>query len=525
MSDAAATFLAVAEILLLAMAGFAAYRRRGATLAEAISFGVLLPWMSLSLIYQLALIVRTPPLATAGEVVLTVVAMGVLFRRRTDLSRDSKAIGRFVAGRPASAGIFLLLLFFLATLAFLQPPPAAERENFPRAAARPVSPATGSALETLCSDPPAGPMVWNSAIIALRFPMRGSASGSNLPGFFAYLAVVFGTYALARRYAWPPTAFAVAVMVASMPRLVLLSMSPGLELVPAAATLFALLSLYRAVESPSAVDLGAFLVAASFGISQVWMSRVAVLLLLPLAAVIILRRHGTAVWFRTVRRRWLLISAALAVALVFSQLWWILSQGSAESVDSLRGAVTYNADGIQGAGANMLRYLIQSLHIPPPLNALCRWAFSFEPSRLIEAVFVRLIAPLLGDTGAAAAFHLDPSLRLPTVWFGPFAGLVVLPAVVFCVRRAPRRLKAVAVMLSGYFFLASLIPAWSPQSARQFTVFYACGGFCAAYFLPPWRFGPRTRSLLVGFSLALLGYSCLAGAPDIFGKLLPWSVP
>jgi hypothetical protein len=523
--SAAAMPLAVAEMLILATAGFSVYRRRGASVAESIAFGTLLPWMTLSFLYQVLFIIRLPSAAAIVETSLTIVALGVLFRERSALRRDTKAFLHFAAGRPVPVGFLLILLMVLFAQALMMPAPETEQEMLTRLLAPEPSPSGPASnqrtLAAVCTHPPAGPAHWNPAIVGLRFTGGRSASGMNLPGFFAYLSVVFGTYALARRYAWPATAFAVAVMVASMPRLVLLARSPGLELLPAAATLFALLSLYRTVESPNAADLGGFLIAAAFSISQVWMSRVSAMMLLPLGSVVLFRRHGIAIWLQTIRRQWLLICGALAVILLFSQVWWWVFERAAKPLSTPLETVVYNTDGIQGAGANVIRYLLQSLHIPPVVDTFFRWAFHFEPSRLMETLYFRLVDPLLGSAGAAVDFRLAANLQLPTAWFGPLGGLIVIPAVVYCTRRAPRRLKAVAVMLAGYFFLASLILAWLPQIARQFTLFYVCSGFCTAYFLPPWYFGPRFRGMLIGFSLALLAYGTVSGTPGLIPAALP----
>lgn len=525
-AHAAATSVAVAEILLLAIGGFVLYRRRGASVAESCAFGALLPWVTLSLLYQVLFIIGLPSPAGLLEAAVTLAALGLTVRERKTLRRGASAFRHFSSERPLAAGILFFLLIFLAARALVQSAPPVEQAVLDRLLAQQSS-AVGSSfgsLAALCADPPAGPPLWNPAIVGLRFSSGGTGSGINLPGFFAYLAIVFGTYALARRYAWPATAFAVSVMVASMPRLVLLSASPGLELLPAAAILFALLSLFRTVESPNAVDLGSFLVAAAFGISPAWMSRVAAALLLPLGAVVLFRRHGGAIWLGILRQRRLLIGGALAAVLVFSQLWWPAFDRGTATGPVAKTAVAFNPDGIQGAGANLLRYLLQSLHIPPPIDRLCRWAFSFEPTGMIEALYFRLAEPVLNNIGAAGDFRLAATLDRSTVWFGPLGGLVVLPAVLFCVRRAPRRLKAVAVMLTSYFFLTSLILAWTPQNAGQFTLFFICGGFCAAYFLPPWHFGPRARGLLLGFSLALLAYCSAAGTPALLAQarsLLP----
>ena len=75
--------------------------------------------------------------------------------------------------------------------------------------------------------------------------------GVGILGFMAYLSISFSTYALSRRYAWPPTAATASIIVLSLPRLVYLSTSPGHEIIPTATALFCLLALFRAVESPN----------------------------------------------------------------------------------------------------------------------------------------------------------------------------------------------------------------------------------------------------------------------------------
>ena len=56
-----------------------------------------------------------------------------------------------------------------------------------------------------------------------RFGLPPEACGF---GLMAHMAVGFSTYALARRYVWPPMALTITLMVLSMPRLVFLGSAP-----------------------------------------------------------------------------------------------------------------------------------------------------------------------------------------------------------------------------------------------------------------------------------------------------------
>lgn len=169
--------------------------------------------------------------------------------------------------------------------------------------------------------------------------------------------------------------------------------------------------------------------------------------------------------------------------------------------------VVYNNDGLQGTAANTIRYLLQSIDLTPPVDNLLNWAMGFSVSGLLQRVYESLVAPVFDGRGAAAAFQIVWGADERLSWFGPFGFVLILPAIVYSVRRAPRRLKAIAVALVGYFFLVALIPAWQPENVRYFDVFFLCGSVCTAFFLPPWRLSRRGRRVLMTIGAGLLVYA------------------
>jgi hypothetical protein len=98
------------------------------------------------------------------------------------------------------------------------------------------------------------------------------------------------------------------------------------------------------------------------------------------------------------------------------------------------------------------------------------------------------------------------------VWFGPFGLLLVLPAIGYALRRAPRQLKALAVALAGYFFLMALVLAWTPANAHHFSFFFVCGGFCIGFFLTPWRLTAARRRWLQAAAALLLAYGIVCNS-------------
>ena len=158
----------------------------------------------------------------------------------------------------------------------------------------------------------------------------------------------------------------------------------------------------------------------------------------------------------------------------------------------------------------MGRYLLESIHLTQLIERVSQWVFDLSPVAWFQRVHDGPMASLFADQGAVEPFKIIWVTGTDLSWFGPFAFLLILPAVLYAAFKAPRRLKAVAVALLGYFYLMTLIPAWRPGNARLFTIFYATGGFFVAFLLPPWRLSRRQRSLLQMLNGVLFFYAILS---------------
>jgi hypothetical protein len=351
----------------------------------------------------------------------------------------------------------------------------------------------------------------NAAILPYLFLRFQTDIGVGLLGFMAYLSIGFSAYALSRRYAWPPTAAAASIIIISMPRLVYLSTSPGYEIIPVSTALFCLLVAFRAVESPNLSDLYLLCLSILFIISGTYMNLVFPLILVPLFSILLIRRHGANTWWQLIISRPYLSLLFLIPAVVFSQLGLVISDSvfyKNSWTPSIPSSIdAFNEDGIQGALANGLRYILQSAHFTRPVDTALGWATNFSLISTLQQINNNLVVPVLGNSGAIESFRIIWLPNEKVSWFGPFGFLLILPAVGYAARRAPRRLKAVSITLIGYFFLVSLIPAWHPENVRYLSVFFVCGGICISFFLPPWRLTRNRRRVLVFISVCLLLYA------------------
>ena len=526
MSGIPVSIIATCEVVILCLGGFALFRHWGNSLSEAFAYALITPLMLLSALFQLTFITGVPPLTVGAEVLAILLAAVTIYRLRATFLEGLKAGRTFIVANPVSCSFALLLGIYLILTGFVLPP---ESGHWPGLATVLYLQKSGSVTALLSAAPPEATVgalpPLNVTILSHLYLRFHTDLGIGLFGFMAYLSIGFSTYALARRYAWPPSAFTVALMVVAMPRVVLLATTPGLELLPAAAALFCLLAVYRAIEHPNRRDLFLMMCALLFTVSGSAMDAAFPAVMLPLAALLLFRRHGFITWWNLLASRIWVLPIALAVLLLYSQLWlaalnmahqdrWFATAGTA--------ALQFNADGIQGALANLVRYGFSSAHFTRPFDMICDWMLGFTVSGALQRFYEFVLAPLLGNLGATGPFaiHWLPDERFS--WFGPFGFLLVLPAVGYAAIRAPRRLKAIAVGLVGYFFLVVLVAAWCLENVRFFTLFFICGGFTLALFLPPWYVSPAGRRRLQEIAIVLVLYASVFNLQKPALTLPPW---
>ncbi|MFZ0613465.1 MAG: glycosyltransferase family 39 protein [Desulfobacterales bacterium] len=504
---------AVAEVVILTLGGFIFFRRCGNTVAESGTYGLMTVLMGLSLVFQASFLFNLPAASLFIEGLVTALALAFVVRRRSELHLALTAVRSLWSRHPLAFLLVGLVWSYLGLTAIVIPPGTIYWESLGRLLTVERRPALFPAgLSAAAGASPAGLVSANTLVLPHLFLRFHTDAGIGLLGFAAYLSIGFSVYALSRRYAWPATAFTVALMALSLPRMVYLATSPGYDNIPTAAALFCLLAIYRTVESPNTRDLYLLVLGLVFMISTTTLQLAFPLVLAALAALLLFRRHGLATWWHLVAARPAILLLVAVPALVFSPLLplaYLLATTTGSGSSRLLPVAAYNTDGLQGAAANALRYLLQSIDVTAPVDGLVNWAMGFSISGLLQNLYETLVTPVFDGRGAAAAFNIALGADERFSWFGPFGFILILPAVAYAARRAPRRLKAVAVALGGYFFLVALIPAWQPENVRYLDVFFLCGSVCTAFFLPPWRVSRKGRRVLLAIGIALLLYAAV----------------
>lgn len=328
----------------------------------------------------------------------------------------------------------------------------------------------------------------------------------------AYTAIGLCTYALARRYAWPPMAITVTVLVISMPRVLHQGLTTPSELLPAAAALVAILALYRMCEQPHGRDLIMLSSSIAYSVAGGRLCYLMPAVLCALSLVALGRRHSMTLWRQDVSRRWQGLLAMAAVLMVFSQAGAVganLVAGKPWIGEFCYNRITFNLDAHLGLVGNLARYLFLSFDLPDALDRLVEWTLGFSLLGVIKGLYQWLVAASLGARGAAVTFDWvwtpDPEFS----WFGPVGFFLVMPSVGLALLRGPRRLKSTALAMVVYWILIALITAWQPENVRLMTPFFICSGFFMAFLLPPWRIGRNGQRVLQVLSILLLVHAIL----------------
>jgi len=351
--------------------------------------------------------------------------------------------------------------------------------------------------------------ILNHAILLAPWQPALLAPTANL---CAWLTIGLATYALARRYAWPETSIAVALLVVCMPRMLQQVLVPQSDLLPAAAAITALLALFRAVEEPHGRDLAMLAAAIGFTVAGGPLCYLLPSVLLLLSFLVLGRRHQLRLWPSALIGHPIALLAALTAVLVFSHIvvgWLNLAHGGPWIGVLPEELVVFNADGLSGAAANLVRYLLQSLHLPEAVDRFFKHGFGISPLLLLQAFYQKTIAAALDGNGAAVPFRLSWARQDPFMWFGPTGFFLSLPAVLYAMRKGPRRLKNTMGALTAYTVLIALILAWQPRQVSMLTPFFACSGFSMAFFLPPWRLSRNGRIVLQLYAIGLAIYTMM----------------
>jgi hypothetical protein len=509
---------ALLELLCLCAGGFLLLHRPGRPASESLALGITLALLGLSALYQAAFLLGRPGLAFPAEALGVAASLGLGWRRRESLGALARGFRATLIRHPLATPALAAALAYLAAQALLLPPHGGDALTYhlPRVLLfqqeASLFPAHFAKHHMVVL--PVGGDLLSHAF--LRFHSDWGVSSFQLLG---YLAVVLGSYALARRHAPEEVAFAAALVIASLPQLVYQATMPKNNVFTSQAAVASLLLGERLRARPSARDAALLLLVLSFGLSA---KTTFLAFAAPFAlgfGLLLARAHPGGAWRAALRARPAWIAGVLATALLLSQGWLFLHNRMAfGGWLGPPGFVAFhrNGDGLRGGLANGVRYLFQSAHGLEPVDRAAARLLGWRPSAGLQAAWDRLFRPHFGAAGLNrnyAEFTIDWGAAQDESWFGPLGFALVLPALVASLVRAPAAVAAAGLALLGTLALFAFSMAWFPWNARMLCPVFAASAGCVAHLLARLRPGRRAPGALGAAALAILAFAAWTGHP------------
>ena len=486
----------LAELSLLAVAAIIIFQRYGYPLAAAGVAGIVTLLLTLSFIFQATFLLGRPSLSFIVEIVLIGLAVRTIIVSRDQLREIGRKLRRFIFDHPTGSGLLLLAYSYLGLQVLLLPPDNWDGMTYNLARVLLFQQAQSPFLEQVTTYRQAVFPV-GSDILAYLWLRLGLDYGVGLFSLLAYLAIGSGVYALARFYVPSQPALTAAVVISSLPEIVYQATSIKNDILAAAVVIFCFLLAHRLLARPQASDLCLLGLGLCFGIA---VKLNFVFFALPFAlifGILLWLRHGLRLLGNMLIIRWPILAMATLPAIVLSQLWLFgynyLFWGGWFGLPAFTGLHRHQ-DGLWGAMVNLVRYLLESVHLLVPIDILFQRITGYWFAGGLQRVYDVGLAPLFGQAGTPHTFAIRWLPHEDFSWFGPLGVGLVLPAIGYALWRGPTSLRAVAAILLAYIGLLAWLVAWMPWNNRFFTMFFAPAGVCVAYLLA--RLSLNTRRLI-----------------------------
>lgn len=467
--------------------------RWGYGVSAALSLGIISIMMILSLSLQTAFLLHQPDLAYALEGGLLAWAVWELARSdRASLQAIPRALWRILRRAPHLI-ILIVTWAYLGVQAVLLPPSNWDGMTYNLARVL-LFAQQKTLLLTHITTVRQAVFPVGSDILAHIWLRLGSDYGIGVFSWLSYTAIVLGVYALGRRVVGRLPALTGAVVVAGLPELVYQATTVKNDVVMTAIAVGCLVILARILqgEDPAESSLSLCIIHLAllfaFGISAKLNFAYFAIPFMVCASYLLLRQYP----LRTLLPKPKHLLPAIIPILILSQIWLFAENkrnrggwfGSPDFLTAHR-----HQDGLQGAGANLLRYLIQSLHPTELLDIYIAERGQSVAARLQQFYDTQLadsISHLGFSTLNPQVFQINWLPHEDFSWFGPLSVILILPALLGALLGRDRLTRAISLIGWTYLLLIAFLVAWMPWNTRFFTLFFVMGALCIAPMVNKW---------------------------------------
>ena len=503
------------ELAALCLGGVVLFHRSGRPICHSICCGLCVAMMFLSFVFQAAFLVGMPNLSFPLEMGALGFAGMILAKHRQLLKDMWQAVRCFISAQRPLALFLLVAWSYLALQAILLPPGNDDSMAYNLARVLLFQREHTLFLDKITTVRqvifPVG-----ADILTHLFLRFGTDYGVAVFSFLSYLAIITGTYALARHYAEPKVALTAAIVIASLPELVYQATSTKNDIVAAAVGAFALLIAQELWQTPNFSAAILLILALSFGISTKTTFPALAIPFFVAFTLGLLRKHGLQPLKQIITSNYRRHAPfALAPVLVFSQAWlfaynkllWHAWAGPSETQ-----SITRQLDGVSGGIANIVRYFLQTFDLMSPVDSVFLVAKGFRLSEVGDRLYMSIVHPIFGDLGIATCcgtFRIRWECHEDFAWFGPFGFFLIIPAITYASFKTRGFLRVVAISLQGFLVIVSFTLGWTPFNNRYFSLLFALSGALVAFLLQRLKLRHLSVRLITVASVLILFYSAV----------------
>lgn len=492
--------LSFLEIVVIFCGSFLGVSRPNRPLSESLAIGLNLALIELSFCFQISFLLGIPKMSFFWESLLVIFSFWLIYQKKNILKIIFFSVIR-VCKKYLTLFIFAgLPIIYLGLKAILIPQHSHDVVGYGFSRVLIFQHNSSLFLDRVCQVNQAIFPV-GADILAHLFLRWQTDWGGGIFNFLAYISILLGNYALARKYVSEKLAIAITLAIASLPQLMFQGWIAKNNIFTASATIFCLLILDRLFTSPTSANLFLLILGLLFGVAAKTTFLAIALPLLVLYGIPLIKKYGLKIWIREIRENWMFWLPGTVPLLVMSQLWLFIHNHQVWGTWSgPRGFVDFhkNQDGLQGGLANLVRFILEFFDSTPIPPDVIDSIFDVSIFAHIEQAYYQFLHPVFGDAGLQGgetfSFVLIPHQAF--AGFGLLGLILILPSILISLWTPPKFSKRLAATLLSFLLIFCLTSTWSLYKMRMLTPFFAASGACVAQCLSRTTRTQRQESLV-----------------------------
>lgn len=525
------SIITILEIVWFCLGGVLFVYQPSRRVSEALSLGIVLALMLLSIIFQVSFLLEFPSLSFGFEGLFAVIILGYVIKKRTELKEIATTIKNFVFYHKVISSIIFICWLYLFLLAVIIPPSNWDSMTYNLSRVLLFQQENSLLLENVTTYRQAM-FVTGSDILTHAFLRFYSDYGVGLFSFLAYASIGLGTYSLSRNFSSVKISLITTLVIIGMPEFCFQATSTKNDIFTAAAAVFCLQVMYRLLQVLNIQDLSLIILGLFFGASA---KSTFLVFLLPFSicfGFLIIRKYKIVDILKLLRTNWLYLIILTSPVLIMSQFWLffhnLVTQNDATfGLAQEKFVKSSGIKGIEGGIANLVRYFLQSFHLFP-FDYIAQARLNINLENYLENLYQTIFEPIFGNKkmGYAGGVPRQFSIKLfpheDYSWYGIGGFFLTLPGLFFSLIKGNAFLRATSITLLSFILIVSYAAYWTPWNNRYLSLFFTASGVCIAFFLTSIirlkKDSILTKSIIV-LSIFILISSCILNSSKPFGGL------